>query len=226
MIAILILLLVALIFLPQFWVKSVLSHYHQQDEPNFTGTGGEFAEHILQVEGINNVTVEITEQGEHYDPMNKTVRLSKPYFEGKTLTAITIAAHECGHAIQDVQNDRLFNMRSHLVTYSVFASRLGSFLLFCSPLSVLIARAPSAAFFNIAGAALILGFAIVVHLATLPVELDASFNKAMPILQRGYLSSQQLKGAKKILRAAAMTYVAASLAGLFNFWRWFQVLRK
>ena len=73
---------------------------------------------------------------------------------------------------------------------------------------------------------LIMGFAILVHLVTLPVEIDASFNKALPLLSNGYLSKQQIPAARSILRAAAWTYVAASLSSLLNFWRWIALLRR
>jgi len=73
---------------------------------------------------------------------------------------------------------------------------------------------------------LMIGYAVVIQLMTLPVEIDASFNKALPILKSGYLNKSQVAPAHRILRAAAWTYVAASLAGLLNFWRWLAVLRR
>ena len=79
---------------------------------------------------------------------------------------------------------------------------------------------------GITGAFLIMGFAIVVQLLTLPVEIDASFKKALPVLSSGYLTPRQLPAARSILRAAAFTYVAASFASLLNFWRWLALLRR
>ncbi len=73
---------------------------------------------------------------------------------------------------------------------------------------------------------LVMGMNVVVQLVTLPVELDASFKKALPLLKTGYLTPDQYKGAKKILRAAAFTYLSASLAGLLNFWRWLQIMKR
>jgi len=73
---------------------------------------------------------------------------------------------------------------------------------------------------------LVLGTNVVVQAITLPVELDASFRKALPLLEAGYLEPKQYAGAKRILRAAALTYLASSLAGLLNFWQWFRVLRR
>ena len=74
--------------------------------------------------------------------------------------------------------------------------------------------------------ALVMGFGVLVQLVTLPVELDASFRKALPVLEAGYLQPEQVPAARRILRAAAWTYVAASLAGLLNFWRWIAILRR
>jgi Zn-dependent membrane protease YugP len=79
---------------------------------------------------------------------------------------------------------------------------------------------------NVTGALLIMGFALLMHLLTLPVEIDASFKKALPLLSTGYLSEQQIPAARSILRAAAWTYVAASLVSLLNFWRWIALLRR
>ena len=109
---------------------------------------------------------------------------------------------------------------------SAYCERLGSLLLFTGPLLVLIFKVPSVLLINLLGVFLLFGISVVVQLITLPVELDASFNKAMPILKNGYLTHRQCVNAHQILKAAAWTYVAGSLAGLFNFWRWLAVLRR
>lgn len=215
-----------IIFFPQFWVRRVLSRYHRTDEKNFSGTGGELARHLLDRFDLKHVGVETSDLGDHYDPVKQCVRLTPDKFNAKTLTAITVATHECGHALQHAAKEPLFMLRSRLAITSVWAGRLGSFLLFTAPFLVIITRAPSVAVINIIGAFLILGFALVVQLVTLPVEMDASFNKALPILQSGYLQPHQMPAARKILRAAALTYVAASLASLLNIWRWLTVLKR
>ncbi len=215
-----------LIYAPQLWVQWVLNRYNRDDEENFPGSGGEFARHLLDRYQLGNIKVEATDQGDHYDPVNFTVRLTRDKFDGKTLTAITVAAHECGHALQHAAAEPLFQWRTRLAYSAVWAQRLGSFLLFAAPVLVLLFRVPSIAIINISGAFLMIGFAVVIQLLTLPVEIDASFNKAMPILKSGYLSEKQLPAARSILRAAAWTYVAGSLAGLFNFWRWLAVLKR
>jgi Zn-dependent membrane protease YugP len=217
---------IILIYAPQFWINSVLKRYNRVPEDNFLGTGGELARHLLDRYELQEVKVEVTELGDHYDPMARAVRLTKDKFEGKTLTAITVAAHECGHAFQHARAEPLFLMRTRLASSALWAQRVGSLLLFAAPFSVLITKLPSAALLNITGAILVMGFALLMHLLTLPVEIDASFKKALPLLSTGYLSEKQVPAARSILRAAAWTYVAASLSSLLNFWRWVAFLRR
>lgn len=222
----LICLVIGIIYGPQLWVQAVLARYNRKPEDNFPGTGAELARHILDRYQLEEIKVEMTDQGDHYDPEARAVRLSRDKHDGKTLTAITVAAHECGHALQHAAGERLFMVRTRMAYSAVWAQRVGSFLLFVAPVMVLLFKIPSVAIFNIVGAFLIMGFAIAMHLLTLPVEIDASFNKALPILESGYLNENQKPAARKILRAAAWTYVAASLATLLNFWRWLTVLRR
>jgi len=219
-------LVIILIYAPQFWINTVLKRYNRVPEDNFLGTGGELARHLLDRYELQEVKVEVTELGDHYDPMARAVRLTKDKFEGKTLTAITVAAHECGHAFQHARAEPLFLMRTRLASSALWAQRVGSLLLFAAPFSVLITKLPSAALLNITGAILVMGFALLMHLLTLPVEIDASFKKALPLLSTGYLSEKQVPAARSILRAAAWTYVAASLSSLLNFWRWIAFLRR
>ena len=219
-------LIIIVIYGPQLWVQYVLSRYNRKDEPNFPGNGGELARHILNKYQLEEIKVEVTDQGDHYDPDARAVRLTRDKLEGRTLTAITVAAHECGHAIQHAAGERLFMMRSRIARSAIWAQRVGSFLLFAAPVVVLLFKVPSLAVINMVGAFLIMGFAVAMHLFTLPVEIDASFNKALPILESGYLDERQKPAARRILKAAAWTYVAASLATLLNFWRWLAVLRR
>lgn len=211
---------------PQLWVQWVLNRYNREPEPNFPGNGGELARHLLDRYELAAVTVEATEQGDHYDPGTRSVRLSGDKLSGRTLTAITTAAHEVGHALQHAADEPLFRMRVRLVTYAALAQKLGSFLLFAAPVLSIVTRAPAPGLISALAAFLILGTNVVVQAVTLPVELDASFKKALPLLKSGYLTPSQYAGAKRILRAAALTYLASSLAGLLNFWQWLRVARR
>lgn len=226
LLALVFLLVLLMVYLPQYWVQRVLARHNRTDEQNFPGTGGELARHLLNRFGLDDVGVETTELGDHYDPQARCVRLTADKHDGRTLTAITVAAHECGHALQHAAQEPLFMWRTRLAQASLWATRLGSFLLFAAPLLGLLSRAPSPALASALGAFLIMGFAVTVQFLTLPVELDASFRKALPVLESGYLEPEQLPAARRILRAAAWTYVAASLASLLNFWRWLAVLRR
>lgn len=220
------LLVVAAVYLPQVWVQHVLARHNRRAEPNFPGTGAELARHLLSKFGLEQVSVERTDLGDHYDPMARAVRLTPDKFDGRTLTAITVAAHECGHALQHAGAEPMFALRTRLAVGAAWAARLGSFLLFLAPFLALATRAPSPALVSVIGGFLVMGFGVVVQLVTLPVELDASFRKALPVLEAGYLQRKQVPAARQILRAAAWTYVAASLASLLNFWRWLAVLRR
>ena len=225
-VVIFLLLLIALLLGPQYWVKWVLNRYNRKPEDNFTGTGGELVRHLLDRYGLDSVKAETTSDGDHYDPQARVVRLSEEHFNGKTLTAITIAAHEVGHAIQHAGAEPLFLWRARLATVAVAAQKLGSLLLFLVPLISIITRAPAMGALTLLAAFLVMGMGLLVHLLTLPVEVDASFNKALPLLEEGYLLPEQVAPARRILRAAALTYVSSALAGLLNFWRWMQVLKK
>lgn len=217
--------ILSLLLGPQIWVQWVFSRYNRTAEPNFPGSGGELARHLLDRYSLHQVGVEATSEGDHYDPQSKTVRLTQDKLAGKTLTAITTAAHEVGHALQDAADDPLFRLRSRLVTRAVAAQKLGSFLLFAALVLLLVTRAPSMGLLGVLAAFLILGTNVVVQVVTLPVEMDASFQKALPLLKSGYLTPAQYRGAKRILRAAALTYLAASLVSLLNIWRWLRVIR-
>lgn len=223
---VIIILFFAVIFGPQYWVQYVMQRYNRKPEKNFTGTGGELARHLLDRFELAEVKVEITDQGDHYDPLDRAVRLTEDKFNGQTLTAITVAAHEVGHALQDKAGEPMFRWRTKLASAAGGAQKMGSFLLFLAPVLTLVTRAPPVGLLSVLAAFLIMGSGLAVQLVTLPVELDASFRKALPVLKSGYLDKRQYRPAERILRAAALTYVAASLAGLLNFWRWMQVIRR
>lgn len=226
-ILLLIVLVAALIFLPSLWVKSVLKKYKQPDDL-FPGTGGELAEHLLERLGIDNVQVEKTEPGQdHYDPSDRKVRLSPDHFDGRSLTAITVAAHEVGHAVQHASGYGPFRARHALVNLAQVFEKTGSLAIMAMPVLALVTRSPAVGglmfLLGIAGIA----FGTLVHLVTLPVEWNASFGRALPMLTAGgYISEGQSRHAHKILKAAALTYVAGSLASLLSLYRWIAILRR
>jgi Zn-dependent membrane protease YugP len=220
--------LLAAILLPGYWVKRVLRKYSEPaDRYRDRGTGAELARHLLDRFDLHDVAVEITPSGDHYDPQAKAVRLSADKYHGHSLTAITVAAHEVGHALQDSRAEQLFRNRQRLVLLAAKGQQVGSLFMIAAPVAMLITRAPGMTFLFLAVAVASMLLGTLVHLVTLPVELDASFNKALPMLKAGqYLYDSDLPHATRILRAAALTYVATSLASLLNLGRWLAVLRR
>lgn len=213
-----------LLLFPSYWVKRVLRRY-SKPRPDYPGTGGEMAEHLLQQLAIENVGVESTNTGDHYDPKARMVRLTEDKLSGKSLTAVVVAAHEVGHALQHKRQEPLFNLRTGLALLSVIVQRVAPIALLATPLLAFLSPGVSRWSLLLAVGSMLVG--TLVSLVTLPVEWDASFGKALPMLESGgYLSQQDMKGARKILLAAALTYVAASLFSLLNIGRWWQVLRR
>jgi Zn-dependent membrane protease YugP len=221
-----IVLFLALIYGPQYWVTRVLDQYSNQQD-HYPGTGGELAEHLIRKFELQDVNVEKSESGDHYDPVQKTVRLTEDKLNGKSLTAITVAAHEVGHAIQHHTGYKPFKLRHYLAIFAIGAQKLGALMMILIPVLGLISRSPQVGLviFLVGISGMILG--TIVHLVTLPVEWDASFKRALPILQAGeYISVEEQKHAKRILTAAALTYVSGSLASLLNLARWIAILRR
>jgi Zn-dependent membrane protease YugP len=217
----------ALVFGPQLWVRHVIAD-HSDERPDFPGTGGELARHLLDEAGLEHVEVETLPVGggDHYDAQAKAVRLSASNHDGKSVTAVAIAAHEVGHAMQDADGYKPLAWRTRLAVMAQKIQGIGSILLIGTPVVMAITRKPSIMFLQLGAGLAVLATGVVVHLITLPVELDASFSRALPILkQGGYLKSDDLPGAKKVLRAAAFTYVAAAMVSLLDVMRWLRLLR-
>ncbi|WP_295890562.1 zinc metallopeptidase [uncultured Vibrio sp.] len=226
---IVILLIIAIcVFLPGLWVKHVMEKYKQPaDRYRKQGSGGELACHLLDGFGLGNVEVEETSAGDHYDPVAKAVRLTPDNYSGYSLTAVTVAAHEVGHAIQDSRGESLFLARQKLVKTAMVGERIAGMMLVAAPIVLMLTRMPQAGAITIMIGIISMALSTMVHLLTLPVEFDASYGKALPLLQKGgYLYDGDLEHAEKILKAAALTYVAASLTSLLNLGRWIAVLRR
>lgn len=215
----------AIMYGPQWWASYTFRRYAQNQE-HIPGTGGELARHLLDRYDMQHVPVEMTEHGDHYDPESKSVRLSADNYNNRSLTAVAVAAHEVGHAIQHHRNDKRLALRSQLVMLAQKTEKLGSGLMLAMPILLLLTRSPAiGVIFTLAGLISIAGSAVI-HLVTLPVEWDASFGKALPILKTGYIQEDDYAAVESILQAAALTYVAASLASLLNVWRWIALLRR
>lgn len=194
-------------------VNSTMNKYKKVR--NSTGlTGAEAAQRILHYEGIYDVQVECLqdEKGDHYDPRDKTVRLSYDVYHNPSVTAVGVAAHECGHAIQHAKGYAPLSIRSSLAPVASIASSLGI------PLIILgVILGGSQTLIQIGIWAFVL--AVLFQLVTLPVEFNASRRAVGKISQYGLLSEQENTGCKKVLTAAALTYVAAAASSILQLLR-------
>ncbi|MBQ8116994.1 MAG: zinc metallopeptidase [Lachnospiraceae bacterium] len=194
-------------------VKATMKRYRKV--PASTGmTGSDAAYRILQREGLGDVSVVCLQSadGDHYDPRNRQVCLSYENFYGATVTAVAVAAHECGHAIQHAENYAPLSFRSALVPVVNVASNLGMPIIF---LGVLLSWNS----FLIQLGILAFSSAVLFQLVTLPVEFNASRRAVGKISDYGLLTEQENKGTKQVLTAAALTYVAATASSILQLLR-------
>lgn len=223
---ILLILVLGLILSPGLWVKRVIARYSEPAD-RYARSGGATARQLLDALGLESVGVERSESGDHYDPQDKMVRLEPRNYEGCSLAAVTIAAHEVGHALQDASAYPPLRMRTRLVRWVGPVEKTGAMLLMATPVIIGLTRAPVAGLLFFLGGFLSLGAAVLVHMLTLPTEFDASFKRALPLLEEhDVLHHVDKPHARKLLKAAAMTYVSASLMSLLNIARWWAILRR
>lgn len=222
----LIFVVLALVLGPGIWVQRVIDRYSAPAD-RYPGTGAQLARHLLDSRGLHHVAVEATDQGDHYDPEARTVRLTAEKHDGHSLTAITVAAHEVGHALQDHDGYRPLHLRTRLVRATRGIEKLGAAVLVVSPFLGMLTRAPYVGLLTLAAGMATLGIGAVVHFLTLPTEFNASFGRALPLLDElSILRKSDRPHAHKLLTAAALTYVSASLMSLVNIARWIAILRR
>ena len=207
-------------FVVQAWLKKTVAANMQVAVGNGL-TGAEIARQILDRNGLNDVPVDTSPGGplsDHYDPRQKSVHLSEPVYAGRSVASTAIAAHEVGHAIQHQKAYGPFRLRSAMWPAVAFASQAWLFLLMIGLLLQITGLATLA----------IVLFAVVVlfQLVTLPVEFDASRRAMAQISDLGLVSTGESQGARKVLTAAAMTYVAGALAALSQLAYWLLVLNR
>ncbi len=224
-ILILVILVLTIVYGPHFWATHVLKKYSK--EQYFSGNGIELARLLLERMNMKDVKVEEIDKGDHYDPIDKVVRLSRETCGGRSLTAVVVAAHEVGHAIQAHAGYGPLETRTKMIVTALKMERIGAVLMLVVPMITLVTRVPAAGFLILLGGFANLCIPLVVHLVTLPVEFDASFSRALPLLATGkYIPSEDMPAARKILMACALTYVASALMSLLNVWRWIRILRR
>ena len=168
---------------------------------------------ILDQNGLNHVhIVEISgELTDHYDPTRKVVRLSKDIFHNNSIASISVAAHECGHAIQDKENYSFMRIRASLVPFVNFISGAGF-------LVVLISLVAGITGYLIYGILMIL-VTLLFQLVTLPVEFDASKRALDQLKKLDIVDQGEIEGATNVLKAAALTYVASVISSILSLLR-------
>ena len=203
------------LFLPSIWVSYVLKK-NNEILPDMPFTGKELGLKLLKENKLDNVLIEPINQVDHYNPLEKKVRISEDKLHKKSITSIAVVAHEIGHAIQDKENYKPLLLRQKLIEKTIIFQRVGSFLLIIGLPSIFaITKSP---FITFLAAILIMGCLstnVVIHLITLPVEFDASFKRALPILQK-YVPNENMRQCRSVLRAAAFTYLAQSIVSIFR----------
>jgi hypothetical protein len=201
----------------QMKIKSTFSKYLQV--PSQTGlTGSQVARFILDKNGLYNVRVETVAGSltDHYDPRTEVVRLSQNVYGGSSIAAVSVAAHEVGHAIQHANSYFPLSLRSALAPVASFGSRLVWVFIF---IGMIISP-----FFIDIGIALFLGV-VLFQIVTLPVEFNAS-KRALEQLEAGIIDEESARGSKKVLNAAALTYVAATIVALAELLRLLAIFNR
>jgi Zn-dependent membrane protease YugP len=178
-------LLLACVFGPTLWVRWNMWRYSKTID-GMPGTGGELATHLLQRFGMDDFVVEQTNPGEdHFDSSAKAVRLSPDNYSGKSITAIAVAAHEVGHAIQFFRHEKIFQLRAKYIPTAMRFKKWGILLIAAAPIIGLIFKAPAIILLVIGLSLLFQLLGTLAYLIVLPEEWDASFGKALPILIDG-----------------------------------------
>jgi Zn-dependent membrane protease YugP len=196
----------------QFKVKSTFSKYSKIESSRHI-SGESAAAYLLKVNSIRDVTI----QGiggsltDHYDPSSKVLRLSDPVYKKTSIAAIGVAAHETGHALQHAQGYKPLVLRGTLVPVANLGSRAG-------PILVIIGLVATLPFLTDIGI-LLFAASVLFYFVTLPVEINAS-RRALALLESsGTLDNTELTGVKKVLTAAALTYIASAILALANLLR-------
>lgn len=173
-------------------------------------TGAEVARKILDQNGLYDIPVEPVRGTltDHYDPIHRVVRLSEPVYFGSSIAAISVASHECGHAIQHKERYGALVLRHKMFPIVNFASGIAPFLLLAGFLLHSL---------NLLGLGIVFfSAAVLFQLVTLPVEFNASSRAKAIMVSEGFIRNEEEHGVNKVLNAAALTYVAAALISLLE----------
>lgn len=179
-------------------------------------TGAQAAQRILHAAGIHDVTIKRISGSltDHYNPANKTLNLSESVCNQTSVAAVGVAAHECGHAIQHARGYLPLKLRSAFVPIANFGSTLAWPVLL---IGLFMNNRSSMTIIHIG--IFLFSFSLIFQLLTLPVEFDASRRALAQLREQGILGEQELRGTRKVLKAAALTYVASAAAAILQLLR-------
>lgn len=193
----------------QFRVKGTFQKW--AEVPNTSGmTGYEAARRMLDANGLHEVPIEPVPGAltDHYDPLQRVVRLSEPVYYERSISAVSVACHEVGHAIQHQLHYPMLVLRHRMFPLVNFASGIAPFLLIAGFLFSIT---------NLIGLGIVFfSAAVAFQLVTLPVEFNASNRARSIMISEGFISNEEERGVAKVLNAAALTYVAAALISLLQ----------
>jgi uncharacterized protein len=203
-----------LAMLAQFWLSSA---YRSMSQVRARMTGFEAARRILDHNGLQNVEIEQVagHLSDHYDPSAKVLRLSRDVFAGSSMVSVGVAAHEAGHAIQDARRYAPLVIRNLAVPAANFGSSIGTILLMVGMMMAFSAMAKLGTWVFLAGI-ILFGATVVFQLINLPVEFDASSRAKTELVNLGIISGPELPYVSRVLNAAALTYVAATLQAVLT----------
>ncbi|WP_295884991.1 zinc metallopeptidase [uncultured Thiohalocapsa sp.] len=204
------------VFGPRLWARAELRRFDVADGAFLPAD--QLARRLLDRQGLTLVRVEVTDLGDHYDPQAKAVRLSRAHLTRSSLTAATTAAHEVGHALQDAAGHWAFRLHHALARLAQVTTGAGAVLLLAVPAAAIAAQTPAPARLLSLAAAGMLGTGLAAQLAALPSELDASMNRALPLLRDCCLSDDQVRDARRILLACSLTYLASAAVPALALW--------
>ena len=201
-------------FLPMLWLNYVFKKNDVILE-NMPFNGLEFGNLILKERGLQNVLIEQTKIGDHYDLNEKKIKVLDERLEKKSITAISIVCHEIGHAIQHSENYRPLEQRNKIVKNTAWITRIGSGILYMGIPTIFATGASGLIKVCLLITLLSLSVGVLIHLITLDVEFDASFNRALPILKEK-VPVEYHGACRSILLAAAFTYVIGTIRNFLS----------
>lgn len=201
----------------QYMVSSAYKKYSKVQTRNGL-TGAQAAQMIMHGNNLNNVGIRQIggELTDNYNPSTKMMNLSQPVAYGNSIASVGIAAHETGHALQHAQGYWPLKFRNAIVPVCNFASSASWFLFF---MGLIFARSSQIGIYLMDAGIILFCVALLFYIITLPVEFDASNRAVKALRNQGLLEEDEIRGVKKVLTAAALTYVASMLMALLNLLR-------